>query len=357
MEYIQPFFNNEVTCVFATDNNYALYLGVAIQSLICNASKENNYGIYILEENVDEKYKKILLKMSTDNIKIKIVNTKDLLSNYPEDMFYTHSHFSKATYYRFFITDIFSNFNKVIYLDCDLIINTDIAELYYIDIEENYVGCVNYAPFKAGDRINYIKDLGLKNQNVYFNAGVMIFNIQNLKTVNFTNKCINTLKTDKKYKWLDQDVLNLVCENKIKFIDISWNIPNLCLFKGYMKENRNDKNNVFFEQLEKSAACPKIMHYNSHLKPWNNTTLINAELWWKYARYTIFYETLLYKMIEKHLSQIVSTKNNISAKKILQSIFSITNSSDKKHKILTILGIKIKFNVAKTLTGVETERE
>ena len=50
-----PHFNNEVSCVFASDDNFAPYLGTAIKSLIENSTKENNYGIYILEEGLSEK--------------------------------------------------------------------------------------------------------------------------------------------------------------------------------------------------------------------------------------------------------------------------------------------------------------
>ena len=79
-----PHFNNEVSCVFASDDNFAPYLGTAIKSLIENSTKENNYGIYILEEGLSEKHKTALLEFEKENTKIFFINMEEMFGYYLE---------------------------------------------------------------------------------------------------------------------------------------------------------------------------------------------------------------------------------------------------------------------------------
>ena len=345
---ISPQHSDEVICVFATDDNYALYSGVAIQSIISNASKNNKYVIYILEENLSPIWKKSLYKLATKNVRIDFINIQNLLSGYTNDVFYTHSHFSKATYYRFFIPKIFNNFKKIIYLDCDLIVNTDIENLFSVELENNYVGCVNSGKYKSDEMVDYIKSLGLKDPYKYFNSGVIVFDINKLKASDFTNKCINILKSRKNFALMDQDVLNIVFEGNIKFLDASWNVFNNCLFRSFQKNNLTKENEIYYQYLEKCAKNPNIMHYNSNLKPWNTINLINSKFFWKYAIQTPFCVHILFHIISKKLNFV---------KVFISQIFSVKNEyqDNVKRKILTILGIKMKFKL-KPKT-VATERE
>ena len=128
----------EIPIFFATDDSYAPFLAVAINSMLDNASKEYFYKIFVLTTDLDEKLKKQILIEKTENSSIEFVSLKDELDKMSE-IFHLRDYYSKETYYRFFIARLFPQYEKILYLDCDIIVLGDISKLYNTDISDKYV--------------------------------------------------------------------------------------------------------------------------------------------------------------------------------------------------------------------------
>ena len=331
---LSPSFFNEISCAFSTDNNYAPYLGVAIKSLIDNSSKENNYGIYILEENLSNEYKlKLSSITNSENIKIKFINLSQIYKKYSEDIFYTRGHLTKAMYNRCFIPEIFKNFEKIMYFDCDLIFMKDISNLFNINLKNKCVGVVKDTGIYVYN--DYcINILNLKDYSNYFNSGVMVFDLKTIKTESFSNEFIKILKQKNNILYFpDQDVLNIMLKDKIYFLDEKWNFQNgiLSLYPDKINEKEYFTKDIY------------ILHYTA-IKPWNDSSLINAEKFFEISRKSTFYEEILYKSIDNKMKTLL---NNLQSNHLkcyhptgLKKLFSIQNAyfNGEKNKFITIFG-------------------
>ena len=354
---INKIFSNEVSCVFAADNFYAPYLAVTIESIIENSSIKNSYGIYVLEEDLSYENKYKLKLLEKDNIKIEFVSVKDFICQY-RSVLHVHLYVTIATYFRFFISELFKNFDKLVYLDCDIVVNCDIADLYNINLNGNIAACVIDIQIASWNFQNLIKNkeyylevLKLDKIDNYFNAGVMVFDVKKLIEFKCTEKCIKLLQEIKCPKYSDQCIINSVLKDNVLLINVEWNFQNVM---ATPKNIQNNYNNIFNENLRQEVVNaqknPKIIHYICKKKPWKNLDIINGEKFWEYARKTPFYESIIYSnLINEMQKTIINNSNKQLNKKFYKNfferIFSVKNLTQKykKHKIITILGIKIKF--------------
>ena len=319
-----PAFNNNNIAVFcSTDDNYVPYCGVLIQSIIHNANPANNYDIIILKEklSVNNENKLLDLQNGHDNISIRIYDVSSLINN---KKFHLCAHFTIATYYRMYATTIFSNYDKIIYLDIDTIVQEDIANLYHHNVQNYLLAAVQdygvIAKFKTGhcETEDYFREkIGVTDvTKEYFQAGILLFNIQKMKDEQIEESLIDTA-INNKFNYVDQDVLNKVCHGKVLFLDSSWNVQTESGSKKGIMALLPIK--LYHKWLE-DRTNPKIIHYASYCKPWNTPDSDLADIWWKYARMTPFYEEILYKNLK------VSPTQNIT-QNVTKQITQVTDMS------------------------------
>ena len=122
-----------ISLFFALDDNYCPYLSVALDSIMKNANKDYNYDAYVLATYLSQENKEILKARALDNFNIEFVDMNEKLEKIAS-MLHTRDYYSKTTYYRLFIPNMFPNLDKALYLDADIIVPGDISELYNIDL-------------------------------------------------------------------------------------------------------------------------------------------------------------------------------------------------------------------------------
>ena len=130
-----------VPIYFASDKNYLPYLTVAIKSLVDHTSPNNIYKIYILSADLTDYDIPEIRSYITDNILIDVVNVNKKIESI-KDKVALRDYYSVSIYFRLFIPTLFPEYNKAIYLDSDVIINRDIADLYSENIGDNYVAAI-----------------------------------------------------------------------------------------------------------------------------------------------------------------------------------------------------------------------
>ena len=265
--------NNTIPVFFASNDKYVPYLDVAISSIVENSSKENNYEIIVLKTDISEENQNKLLKHAKDNIAIKFYDVNAILEPIKKqlpDMFY----YTLAAYYRLFIETAFPQYDKAIYLDCDLILMTDIAKLYNEDLGDNLVAAVFEQNTDRDERFtNYVKDIIGIPPKTYFNSGVMLMNLKEFRNFKVQERFLNMLTT---YNFdclaPDQEYLNTICHGKVKYLPTGWN------------------KHSFPEPPEGEL---KICHYALANKPWHYADTINGEHFWNYAKKSQFYNDIL----------------------------------------------------------------
>ncbi len=307
--------SDTIYIVFASDDFYVPYLGVSIQSVISNSNKNNQYNIFILDNGISENNKKRLYFFQSDNIKISFINMNEYLKNIDVSMFYIYPPYTISTYLRFFLPKIFPELDRILYIDSDTVIERDVSDLFDCKLDNNYLAAVEdfevkRCVFNSTELKDYLFDtLQLENIDSYFQAGVLLFNLEAMRTIDFTEKCFARLKEIKKPMFVDQCILNTVCKNFYTELNPAWNVEwHLSFQSSNLKENLKQED---YSRYTKSIDEPFIIHYTSRIKPWNTPNLPLADRFWYYARQTVFYEEILYNnmrdIVGKDVDSVISS--------------------------------------------------
>ncbi len=257
-----------VPIFFACNDRYVPYLDVAIISLVSHVSDDRSYKITILKTDVSEENQEILKNHEKENVTIEFCDLNEIIGPVKDtlpEMFY----FSVAAYFRFFIETSFPEYDKAVYLDCDVILLNDIAKLFDTDLGDNLVGAVyeqntDRSPLFTG----YVENIIGIPYHTYFNSGVMVMNLKEFRKFGVQERFISML-TEYNFDSLapDQEYLNVICHGRVKYLPTGWN------------------KHSFPEAPEGPL---NLCHYALSNKPWYYEDTINGEYFWEYAKYSEF---------------------------------------------------------------------
>ena len=230
------------------DDNYALPAGVTILSVINNTPNYNlHFHLFVdkvSNSNID-KFKqlandKIAITLYTINSNF-IINPKTLVLHIT----------TISTCIRFIIPDIlFSITDRIIYLDSDTICLQSLEKLAKYSVENYIAGVIP----DSLDMQKEIKAMYKINAEKYFNAGVLLINTKRWCEEKISQKAFDLINSGKIYKYADQDVLNILLENKTLLLPI--------------KFNTKIKIAIDAHQEKEIRPYTVILHYISQNKPW-----------------------------------------------------------------------------------------
>lgn len=289
---------DEVRIVFAVNDQYIPPFGVALHSLIRHSDRNRSYKIFVLNEGIGSGHWKKVKSMEQSNVTVESVNVSEWMR---EHRIPTVNHLSKETTYRLLIPKLFPEYEKVLYLDSDLLIRRDMAELFDMDLEGAIFGA-SIARLFHWSYLYITEDLSLKAEE-YFNCGVLMINNRLLRQSDISEKSMRMLE-EKRYHNQDQDVINILCQlpentGKVKFIDGRWNVE-------WQHLNEEDSD-VYIDAVREGSLDyvndPFIIHYTGAKKPWNHPELELAEYFWQEAKETVFYEEMLRLGIQQYIQE------------------------------------------------------
>ena len=324
---------DDIHICFTSDSNYAGYLAVALISLLENSDFKKKYRIVILDDGILFEDKDLLNNMIAKyaNAEIVFIEISQYITDKIKEQFYVNpdSHFTKSTYYRMLLAEIFPNLNRIIYLDCDVVVLSDISELYKIELDGHCLGAtldpeMNRLMFEQRNNQEFwrsylVEVLGLENPYEYFQAGVLVMDLEKMRRENFFAQCIDKLREIPKPRIVDQCILNSVLCGRVKNIDLSWNVEWVIPLRR--SELAHYLPADIYVNYINARKNPKIIHYCGDFKPWRSPNCELAYHFWHYARKTPFYEKILFSNIE-----------NNSKKYTIDLIKKIKNSSKIKRK-------------------------
>lgn len=260
---------------FAIDDAYTSFLAVALRSLLDNASKDYNYCIKILHTNVVEEHKNQIKKYESENVSIEFVDLNYYIEKV-QNKLYTRDYYTNTTYFRLFLPELYPQYDKVLYLDSDIIVVGDISELYNTDMGTNLVAA---APDDIIQKNKVFQDyaelvVGVAKYQHYFNAGVLLMNLDELRKFKFQEKFLYLLEKFKFSVAQDQDYLNRLCKGRVTLISHDWDVM------PYVND-------------ETKPEDIKLIHYNFAYKPWHFEDITYNEYFWEYAKKTEFYDEIV----------------------------------------------------------------
>jgi lipopolysaccharide biosynthesis glycosyltransferase len=250
--------------VTASNDDYAKHLGVMLHSLLENLDNKTYTNIFIIESNISSENKFRLQRVVRKfNLEVKFITIDDNFFNSFERKI---MHISKETYYRIIIPDLLGkDITKALYLDCDMIVREDISKLWNINIDDYFLAAVEELGIKKKKK----ETLSIPAESIYFNAGLLLINLQNWRENNISAQVIQYIRDNPTIiKLMDQDALNAVLYDKCLRLDHKWNYTT-DIRKRYHIDN------------------PAIIHFTGMNKPWNSEhpfkqeylKYLNSSLW------------------------------------------------------------------------------
>lgn len=262
--------NTEYSIVYASDDNFAAILGTSIISLFENNKNADNISLYILDSGIKEinvQYiNEICNKYNRPKpIWIEAVNIEEIINKT------VHMDRGSLTQYaRLFISRLLpNNLERILYLDCDVIVNDSIEELWNLDLKGMTIGALMDA-FSKYYRLN----INLKYDDIMFNSGVMLIDIQKWRKKNIEEKLIEFIyKNEGKVQQGDQGVLNAILSHETYCFHPRFNSITIFYDFSY-KEMLIYRNPIkFYKESEIKLAIekPVIIHYTTSFRskrPW-----------------------------------------------------------------------------------------
>ena len=213
---------------------------------------------------------------------------------------------------------MFPEFKKAIYLDADMVILEDVAKLYKIELGDKLLGGVPDAVIASRQEFRDYAELGcgIYPYTNYFNSGMMLMNLDEMRKFDLEGKFEHLFKT---YRFEtvcpDQDYLNVICKDRVLYVDEGW-----------------DK-----MAIDGSYENPMIVHYNNFAKPWQQDGINYGDCFWKYAKDTPYYEDIL--EIRRNFNEEKLLAQTKGGEELVKSTIRIVNSDKNFKKTLFDTGI------------------
>ncbi len=314
-------FDESIDVAYTCSDSFAPICGISVASLIENSNDNQKYDIIVLHcGGISELNKNLIssLAIGRSNISIRFVNC----SNEHIGDVSLRGYHTKESYLRsILLTDYFSLFDKILYLDSDTIINSDVDALYSINLGSNvlaaakdvfmeYLVNANRSVMVNGTLLSYryyLKEiLKLKNNFDYFNSGVLVMNLKELRNLNCFNRVCEML-SENVYNCFEQCVFNKLFQGRVHFIPLIWNLQDgyevLGQYEKFASENTK-------KYLKWSIPRYKIKHYlGGSKKPWYYPTHEFAAPFIKYASKTPWFEALIYAALANEAPEFIEKYN------------------------------------------------
>lgn len=298
--------DNNLNIIYSSDDNYYIYMGVSILSVLENNRNFNSINIYIVDNNIND-VNKLELKKLVESYQRNIIfidfekYKKYLKLNMPWEI-------SISAYARLFVASMLANnIDKVLYFDCDTLIVSNLNELWNQDINDFYVAGVCDTVSS-----NTKKAIGLNNVDLYINSGMILINLKKWREDNLEEKLLTFIE---KYKGNvihhDQGVINGAIKNKM-ILPLKYN-----LMTQYLMMSRDDiikfykVEDPFYsqEEIDEAINNPVYIHYTPGFttRPWvKGCKHPYVDLYWKYLKLTPWKDFKPIKNNEKFHVKIVN---------------------------------------------------
>ena len=319
--------------VTALNRKYIPYTAIMLYSLGVNS--ENEIDAYLLNSELTDAdildMQKVLEPQSVHIHSVKVDREKF------SDRLPHNSQWSIETYYRLMMLELLpESVDRAMYLDGDMIINKSLKELYEMPFDGKEIIAADdksglNVPESYGPKHNQMFKEAYSKGYRYFNAGVMLMNIDELrKNYSFRTYLDAIDAWDYGMEAPDQDILNWVHWKKVGYVDYQ-------KYDFFARVAHNA--GITYEEVKAAVA---IIHY-AGAKPWDNGNFhFDIErLWWDYAKATPYYDMLLERFIDSAMTDTT----------VADYIKGLTEAVSYQNKTLGIIMEKINNVVGHSFDG------
>ena len=274
-----------IPVVLTFDDNMSLPAAVCIYSILTSAKEETFFDFYVLYSG----HKPHIVGLDKimrcyPNMDVKYRSVGSVFNNA-----YQVRGITTAAYYRLLAADLIPEYDQVIYADVDMIFRMDLTSLYKSNLQDSYFGAVyalglNTQPHSR----KYVSSIGLV-PGEYFLSGFLLMNLSKIRKDNLTSKFIDLAKNN--YKYQDQDIMNIVCKDKIVPIPYVYSMT-VAAFEAVSMKTSLLKTKYMYNPYDNDPLIYSNIHYNG-VKPWTDWCP-NMDQWWECYRKSPIYDAAFY---------------------------------------------------------------
>ena len=263
-----------ITIAMVSDKNYILPSKITLWSALSASDRGCYYMVHVLcspQLAHDDRMKLKEIENHFDNIEIVFTEIDDKLF---EDALVLKN-IPVASYYRLMIPELIKA-DKCLFLDGDLIVNTDVSVLFNINMGDKLLAGVSDGGLTGGEKDEIRRRiLDIPSMDSYINAGVLLWNLKEICKLDLSKMFIQCIGN--RYPLMDNDILNKCCYGEILLLSAKYN-----LFSAFY--NKKIKHNIYKEECLEVKDDDMILHYAYWTKPWKILRTNGADLWWDIAK-------------------------------------------------------------------------
>lgn len=249
----------------ASDNNYAEFVAIVITSLFVTNNTFDKISIHLLSNNIQPQVINRLDEIiKTYNGYFFVYDISDIKERLNIKVPNT---IATSSYSRLFLAEIISrNIDKILYLDCDIIIHDDLSEIWSAALENYHIGAVLDTLPDNKSKVS----IGLSHEEEYINAGMLLINLKKWREDKIQKKFINfLLNHNGKVHHHDQGIINAVCENKL-ILHPKYNLTSSYLSHPYWLLNKTNTPFYTVAEVIEAKENPVIVHFTEgfYNRPW-----------------------------------------------------------------------------------------
>lgn len=262
--------------VFVAELSYMEKLEIAIKSLCAH---HHHLKIYVLNENIPTEWFQ-LMNHRLATIDSEILNCRVAAESFKQFSL-PSSHLHYATFFRYCIPELVEE-DRVLYLDCDMIVTKSLSDLFEVDLDGCGLGAVEDRPTTREG----------------FNAGLLVLDLAWWRDHQTTQALFDLTKEHHQHVYGDQGILNHYFKDAWLRLPLTYNLQ-----VGSDKDQHQYGDLAWYDEFQ---GLPAVIHYTSHNKPWTAKRFNRfREIWWFY--YALSWEDNLLRkpLMQQRLEDLV----------------------------------------------------
>lgn len=280
--------------VYACDSRYAMGAGISIASLYEHHAETENLRVYILAFKVDDESKSKLSALAEPyGRQIHFVEAAGVFG---AARLYT-GQWSAAAYARLYMPELLPHLDKVIYLDCDVLVADSLLPIWETDLR-GFSCAAASEPFSALHKQN----IGLKAEDIYFNTGVMLIHLEDWRKARAKERFLECFaKHCGRVPYVDQGLLNEVFAGQVLMLPARYNVYTEYFDFSYGEIERYRAGRFAYskDEIKRAVAEPAVIHLTGSFltaRPWcEGSGHPYAEKWLQYKERSPWKDMPLWK--------------------------------------------------------------
>lgn len=255
-----------IALAIAFTPNYFVPAATLLKSVL-DKSDGSFEVVCLITDPIPERMQEKLVRMAGGRMTFRYLPLKGRLQGV-----YIDPRYSEAASLRLLLPELLPEYDRILYMDCDIIVRQDLARLWAeTDLGDNYLAAVFEAPVE--DQAERFRALGC-DPDRYFNSGFLLMNLALMRRDRITEKLLEACRVDY-LEFPDQDALNMVCQGRVLPLSPLQNSIRTFFILKYKPNFVRCYSNALWYQVQRSAT----IHYTGG-KPWDLFT-IKFGVWWR----------------------------------------------------------------------------